>query len=297
MGTSGSSKGSQSGTPLVPTWLDEPQTGTLPGADDVGALAGGGNDTSDNGHQGTHQEPDATPRPVIQPPPESERFRRARANFSRFAGSGGNDRGALRRAVRDYVHSSTGGSGNAVRRMGASRAAANNALGVFRGFQRDGVQETLLHLNLQNLAGRSPQDVFLGLTEVICRDGGPIDEAIGRDAWLETVAEIDRFGIDNLEALTGDQIREFFLSFIAHAIEARLYQEIGINGFRVAEDIEDIEGFDAQFRSYIERAVRDSFSSDLTRLSAMSDHDIRTVVDRTYREAWELLELIGDREE
>ena len=142
MGTSGSSKGSQSGTPLVPTWLDEPQTGTLPGADDVGALAGGGNDTSDNGHQGTHQEPDATPRPVIQPPPESERFRRARANFSRFAGSGGNDRGALRRAVRDYVHSSTGGSGNAVRRMGASRAAANNALGVFRGFQRDGVQET-----------------------------------------------------------------------------------------------------------------------------------------------------------
>ena len=139
--------------------------------------------------------------------------------------------------------------------------------------------------------------MFLGLTEVICRDGGPIDEAIGRDAWLETVAEIDRFGIDNLEALTGDQIREFFLSFIAHAIEARLYQEIGINGFRVAEDIEDIEGLDAQFRSYIERAVRDSFSSDLTRLSAMSDHDIRTVVDRTYREAWELLELIGDREE
>jgi hypothetical protein len=296
MGTSGSSRGSQSGTPLVPTWLDEPQTGTLPRADDAGDLAGGGNSTSDGGDQGTPQETDAAPRPVVEPPPEPERFRRARGNFSRFAASGGNNGGALRRAVRDYVRSGTGGSANAVRRMGASRAAGSNALGVFRGFQRDGVQETLLRLNLQNLAGGSPQDVFLGLTEVICRDGGPVDEAIGRDAWLETVAEIDRFGIDDLETLTGVQIREFFLSFIAHAVEARLYQEIGVNGFRVAEDIDDIEGFDAQFRSYIERAVRDSFSSDLTALSAMSDRDIRTVVDRTYREAWELLELLGDRE-
>jgi hypothetical protein len=180
--------------------------------------------------------------------------------------------------------------------MGASRAAASNALGVFRGMLREGVDETLRHLNLQNLAGGSPEKVFLGLTEVICRDGGPVDEAIGRDAWLETVAELDRFEINDINSLTEEQIREVFLSFIAHSIEARLYQEIGINGFRIAEDIDDIEEFDAQLRSYIERSVRDSFSSDMTQLSAMSDHDIRSVVDTTYREAWELLELLGDLE-
>jgi hypothetical protein len=28
----------------------------------------------------------------------------------------------------------------------------------------------------------------------------------------------------------------------------------------------------------------------------MSDDDIKTAVDQTYREAWELLELLGDRE-
>jgi len=44
------------------------------------------------------------------------------------------------------------------------------------------------------------------------------DEAIGRDAWLETIAQIDQLGIENLESLTNEQIREFFLSFIAHAI-------------------------------------------------------------------------------
>jgi hypothetical protein len=284
MGTSGSSKGSQSTTPLVPTWLDEPQTGPLPGGDE---------ETGDDGNDAPAGQ-DNGPRPAILPPPEPVRFQRARGNFSRFAGSGGNDRGALRRAVRDYVRSGTRGSGNAVRRMGASRTAASNALGVFRDFQRDGVRETLRRLNLQNLIGRSLQDAFLGLTEVICRDGGSVDEATARDAWLETVAELDKLGIG--ETLSSDQIREVFLSFIAHTIETRLYQEIGVNGFRIADDIDDIEGFDAQFRSYIERAVRDSFSSDLTALSVMSDDDIKTAVDQTYREAWELLELLGDRE-
>lgn len=282
MGTSGPTKGSQSSTPLVPTWLDEPQTAPLPGGDDP-------HDSNDEGND--------APRPAVQPPPEPERFRGARGNFSRFAGSGGSDRGALRRAVRDYVRSGTGGSRYAVRRMGASRTAANNALGVFRGILHDGVQETLRRLNLENLTGGSPQDVFLGLTEIICRDGGSVDEAIARDAWLETVAEFDRFGIDDMDALTGDQVSEIFLSFIAHAIEARLYQEIGVNGFKFAESINDIESFDSQFRSYIERAVRDSFSSYLAELSVMSDQDIGAVVDQTYREAFELLEILGDQEE
>jgi len=295
MGTSGSSRGPQNSTPLVPTWLDEPQSQPLPGGTGEDIPNNNRNPAPNIGDAPTAGDQDNTEQPVIVHSPEPERFRLARTNFTRFARSGGNDRRALHRAVRDYVRTATRGSDNAVRRMGASRASASNVLGVFRGFQREGIGETLSHLNLQDLAGRSPQDVFLGLTEVICRDGGSVDEAIARDAWLETVADIDRFGIDDLTTLTIDQIREFFLSFIAHAIEVRLYQDIGINGFRVAGDIDDIENFDAQLRSYIERAVRDSFISELTDLPAMSDSDIRMIVDRTYSEAWELLELIGDR--
>lgn len=285
MGTSGSSSGSGSGTPLVPSWLDEPGSGPLPGDD---GQAPPGDDNQDGQDDGT--------KPPMPAPAPGERFRSARTNFSRFAGSGGSDGRALRRAVRDYVRSGTGGGANAVRRMAPSRAAAGRALGVFRGLQRDGMQETLRRLNLQNLSGGNVQDIFTGLTEVVCQDGGSIDEAIARDAWLETIAELDQFGIDNLDALTDDQVRELFLTFIAHSIEARLFQEIGVNGFKLSDDLDDIEAFDQQFRSYIERSVRDSFSGDMSQLSDMSDDDIRQVVDTTYLEAWELLEQLGDRE-
>lgn len=294
MGTAGSTKGSGANTSLVPTWMDEPASGPLPGNEP--AIPENGGEAPD-GDAGTDDGPDngvMPARPDIVPPPEPERFRGARGNFTTFARSGGNDRPAMRRAARDYVRSGTRGSGNAVRRMGSSRAAAGGLLGVFRGIQRDGLQETLRYLNLGHLVGRSTRDVFLGLTDVICRDGGPIDDAIARDAWLETVAELDGLGIDNIDALTADQVRDVFLTFVANAVETKLLQEVGVNGFKVA-DLDSIEAFQEQFRSYIERSVRDSFASDLTQLATFSDQQIRTVVDQTYKDAWDLLETLGDQ--
>ena len=98
-----------------------------------------------------------------------------------------------------------------------------------------------------------------------------------------------------MDALTTDQVRDVFLTFVIHAVETKLFQTIGVNGFRVA-DLNQIEAFEAQFRSFVERAVRDSFASDLSRLSSLSDQQIRSIVDKTYRDAWELFETWGDQE-
>lgn len=298
MGTSGSSRGPGSGTPLVPTWLDEPTSSPIPGNSDDATSGDDGEQDSDSlNNQAPSQQGNDAPRPTIPLPPVAIRFQSARNNFSRFSKSGGSDGGALRRAVRDYVRSGTRGSRNATRRMGSSRATASGALGIFGGFQHDGVENTLRRLNLNNLVGRSTEEILVGLTDTICLDGGSIDEAIARDAWLETITELDSFGIGDLDALTTDQVQEVFLSFIAHAIETRLFQDIGINGLHMAASISAIANFEAQFRSYIRRAVRDSFSSDMAHLPTLSDKNINDIVDQTYREAWELLETWGDIEE
>ena len=296
MGTSGPSGGPDGRTPLVPSWLDDAPAGSPPGGD--------GDAPPANGAQGAPGEGDAgetpgapAPLPPIPPTPPPARFQSARRDFSKFAGSGGADPGALRRAGRDYVRSGAGGSRNATKRMGAARTAASGALGVFRGFQRDGTDATLRRLNLGNLVGRAAGDLFTGLTDVICPNGGPIDEGMARDAWLETVADLDDLGIDDATALTTGQMQELFLAFVAHSIEARLFQDIGVNGLKIAADLAAIQAFETEFRSYIRRSVRDSFSGDLRGLATLSDHQITTIVDRTYEEAWDLLVIWGDAEE
>jgi hypothetical protein len=178
--------------------------------------------------------------------------------------------------------------------MAVSTRAASGALGVFRGIQRDGVEATLRRLNLRDLVGRPVADIFLGLTDIVCPDGGSIDEGVARDAWIETVASLDELGVEQMTDLTPDQIQEVFLAFVAHSIEGRLFQDIGVNGIAIAADLAAIQAFETQLRSYIRRSVRDSFSGDLTNLPNFTDRQIRDVVDSTYQEAWQLLLTIGD---
>ncbi len=296
MGTSGASDGPNPRTPLVPSWLDD-----SPGAPAPGPAPAPPAPVPDGQPDGNPQPPmPAPPRqpplplpPLPPPPSDDDRFRSARRNFTSFARSGGSDGRALRRAVGDYVRSGAGSSRNATRRMGASRAVAGNLLGVFRDFRRDGVNATLLRLNLGGLAGRPLADVFLGLTDFICRDGGSIDEGIARDAWLETVAELDVLALPDIDALTPEQMRDAFLAFIAHSIEGRLFQDIGAAGFKNA-DLAAVEAFERQLRGYIRGAVRDSFSGDLSDAANLTEQQIRSAVDRTYEEAWDLFLTWGD---
>lgn len=296
MGTSDPSKGPRGDKALVPTWIDDDPADSLPGRIDPRGdeEQGAAGDGEANGQLESPAPVDPAVLPPIPSAPPATRFRTARRNFSAFARSGGSDRRALQRAIRDYVRSGSGGSGNATRRMGASRAVASRALGVFRSFQRDGIETTLRRLNLGSLVGRPPFDIFLGLTHVICPDGGAIDEGMARDAWLETVAEAETLGTVDTANLSDTQVREIFLAFVSHSIEARLFQDIGVNGFKISTDLAAVEAFEGQLRSYIRLSVRDSFSSDLTALVTLSDQQIRGVVDRTYKEAWDLLVIWGD---
>lgn len=294
MGTSGASKGLGGGTALIPSWLDEDPGEPLPCGEDPTPGTEQDGATGEGKPSGEPASPAPAVLPQLPPPALPARFRGGRRNFTAFARSRGNDYRALRRGIRDAVRSGSGGARNAVRRMGASRAVAGAALGVFRGFQRDGVQTTLRRLNLDSLVGRPPTEIFLGLTDVICPDGGAIDEGIARDAWLETVAELEALDATESSTLSDTQIREVFLAFVSHSIEARVFQDIGVNGFKVAPDLAAIERFEAELRSYIRFSVRDSFSSSVTSLEALSDRQIRAVVDRTYTEAWDLLVMWGD---
>lgn len=197
-------------------------------------------------------------------------------------------------ARRAIMSGSVRGSRNATLRMGASRNAARGVVEVLRDFQRDGVSATLRRLNLGDLVGRPFEEVFIGLTDIVCMDGGSIDEGIALDAWLETVADLEGLNVTDPTALTQDQMRDIFLTFMAHTIEGRLLQDIGANGLKVAADLAAIEAFEDQLRDYIRRSVRDSFSSDIGTPVALTDRHIQDIVDRTYQNAWELLVTWGD---
>ena len=293
MGMSSAYGGPAGGTPLVPTWL-EPDGTSQPAVPDGTPL------------DGTAPLPDGPPpgaiptappnRPAPQPAPLAGRFRGARTNFSRFTGSGGSDRASLGRAVSQYVSNASGGARQAARRMGSSRAAGAQLLRFLSDTQARGAHEALRALNLEALAGRPIEDIFLGLADFVCAEGGTVDEGIARDAFIETIADLAGLGVTDLDALTVDQMQTVFELYATHTIEARLCNDIGTKAVMLPTDVRAAERVQAQLRDFIRRSVSDALSAAGNVVQELTPDRVLDFVGGVYESAFDILQTLGDAE-
>lgn len=299
MGTSTSASGAGSGSPLVPSWLDEPVPGT-----------GDGNSPGEQSPAITPptqpmpmtppNQPvinPTAPRPRIIPPPQPNRFRQARAGFSRFASSGGRDTSSMRQSIGNYVSIGTGGSRRASRRMGSSRAVGSQFLGVLRDINTVGVPETLRRLNLTQLVGQPIDNIFLGIAEAVCPPGGDVDQAIARNAMLETMIDFTtQVQSQDLGDLTPDQLTALFRDYITNTIRFRILNDIGTRSVRLPDNHSDAIRIQRQLNDYIRGAVSDTFPENLSSISGFSDQQLQTRVDAVYEESFEVLRILGEQE-
>lgn len=285
MGTSSSFSGQSGSTPLIPSWLGN--EGSPSAAPNDGAVP---NDAPPAG-------PPVPPaRPPIPLTADATRFSAARKNFSRFASSGGDDRKALGRAVSHYVGSSVGGAKTAAARMGSARGAGSRLLGFLSDVATRGATEALRALNLDALAGRPIEEIFLGLTDYVCPDGGTIDEGISREAFIETIAELAGAGISDLDGLTPDQMQTVFELYATNAIEARLCNDIGAKTVILPSDSRQAALVQAQLNDFIRRAVADALTTARAAAAALTPDRVLIFVGSIYEQAFSILQIMGDAE-
>nr|WP_294504246.1 Qat anti-phage system associated protein QatB [uncultured Rhodopila sp.] len=286
MGTSSAFGGQAGGTPIVPSWLGN--EGSPPAAPDGAAPPNGLPPAG----------PSAPPvRPPIPPMAAPARFSAARNNFSRFAGSGGDDRRALGRAVSHYVSSSSGGARTAAARMGSARGAGSRLLSFLSDVATRGTTEALRALNLGALAGRPIEEIFQGLVDYVCPDGGSIDEGIAREAFIETIIDLAGEGITNLDGLTSDQMQTVFELYATNAIEVRLCNDIGAKTVILPSDSRQAARVQAQLNDFIRRAVADALTTARTAVATLTPDRVLAFVGSIYEQAFGILQIMGDAEE
>lgn len=280
MGTSKGYGGPPNG--LVPTWLD---TG--------GAGDGGNGDHDDSGDGALPSTPNGGTAPVGG-------FAAARNAFTRFSKSGSSS--ALGAALSAYVgggggggsRGGAGGSKRAAQRMGASRASGARLLGVVRDFQSVGPVEALRQLDLESMVSQPASEVFLAMLEFLCPPGGAIDEAISRQAMLEAIGNLDRDTPTAFAQLAPEQLREFFLDFIALSIEGRVIADIGARGITLPADIATVEQAHEQLHDFIEGCCRAHLSGLLTGLEALNSQDVEQRSNEIYEAAFSLIADAGE---
>lgn len=287
MGTSTAYGGPGGSTPLIPSWLSSNGSDTHPDTS---------NDIASNGNV-SGLVPAAPPsRPILPALADPKRFIGARANFTRFARSGGSDRASLGRAVSNYVSKSAGGARQAAQRMGASRGAGARLLGFLTDVQTSGATEALRTLNLEGLAGRPIDEVFIGLADYICPNAGTVDDGIAREAFIETIIELTTLGVADLDALTSDQMQTVFELYATHAIEARLCNDIGTKAITMPADAQTALRIQEQLRDFIRHSVSDALTAARTETPVLTQDRIQSFVDSVYERSFGILKVLGDAE-
>jgi hypothetical protein len=180
--------------------------------------------------------------------------------------------------------------------MGASRAAGANLLGVLSQAAGGHAREALRFLNLEHLAGRPIEEIFIGMMDYVCPDGGTVDEGVSREAFIETIADLAENEITDFNGLTVDQTQTIFELFAAHAIEARLCNDIGLNLIKLPDDAATVERVEAQLFDFIRRGVSDALNVARADVRAMTPERVLQYVDQVYEEAFTILQTIGEQE-
>jgi hypothetical protein len=307
MGTSNANEGQGGRTPLVPSWLPagppapwppppnqapQPEPAPMPPVDAP--------ETPSTPFRRPTVSPTVPIPPMLPAIPEfgdADRFRTPRTNFTRFARSGGSDRGSLGRALSGYVSISSGGSRTAARRMGSSRTAGSQLLGFLSSAVANGVPQALRSLNLEKLVGRPIEEVFLGLMDFVCPfDGGTVDEGIARDAFVETIADLQENGIVDLDGLNIEQMQTIFELYASHAIENRICNDIGTQTVTVPSDAAEAASVQRQLLDFIRRSVSDSLNQARAAMETLTPVNIGTLVNRIYEQAFGILQSLAEAE-
>jgi hypothetical protein len=181
--------------------------------------------------------------------------------------------------------------------MGASRPTGAGLLSFLSDVQAHGAQAALHALNLDALAGRPVDEIFLALADFVCPNTGTIDAGIAREAFVETIVELSEQGFADLNGLTVDQMQTVFEIYATHAIEARLCNDIGGSLITVPASVLAAAGVEKQLRDLIRRGVADALTAARGALQTLTHENVHGFVEGVYEGAFEALQGLGQAED
>ena len=279
MGTSSSYSGPASG--LVPDWVDSVDPGMGGGEDGSGKNGSDGSDTENS----TPDESGAAQAPLTVAPPGGA-FTYPRGQFTRFTNGGGSK--SLGRALKGYVRAA-GGDAGAARRMPHSTRVASGVAGLASAFVNEGAEAALARFDLQGLAGRPAAEVLEALAEIICPDGGTIDESIARDAMLEAIAEVAEDDPGAFDELSKDQLDEFLCDVITRSVVTKVLNEIGTNALHGSASDADFRDAERITRDFTQGRVRDALGSRFDVGSRPTQSEIDRSISEVYADTFDML--------
>lgn len=283
MGTSDKHVGAKS--PLVPDEADE-------SVSPPSVVPDGDEDHADNGSDGGEElESPPKPYPPIKLMPEKARLSEARRIMTIATST--LDAKKLRCAVAEYV-TACGGGQKAAKSMPNSQAVAVRIVDFARFIEQLGPEQAFLKYKLENMVGMPAEVVFRALIDMLCPDGGPIDDSVARQAMAIAISDLSEAGVGNFGEMPANELREFFISYVSRSIEIKIFNAIATNAVEASSDVSGVEQIEKWLHDFVIRCVRNRFDAHQIELAKIDENETNDCVNNLYSAVMVMIKQIGE---
>ena len=294
MGTSTSYGGPPAEQVLLPSWAlpasSDDATDPLPDVSDGDSPDSPEDVTGDVGPDGDSTIVSESSR--VRP---NTHWRTAKSNLTRFASGGGGSR-AVRSAGRAYVRG-RGGSGAATGSSTSGRSTAAGVGSFLSNLARRGMQAALESLGLTEYVGRSVQEVFAAIANVLAPDGARREETAARKAANEALyrvfqrCDFESTDISPLESMTHDDIAQAIRDTVSGYIYSRWLEELGKSIEKGSVSPDSAVRLERSIKSYVRESVKfETRDIDVLRIDWTASRGV-SIIEGVFRDAYALLEV------
>lgn len=252
MGTSTSTAGGRSGSPLDPEWLEPAGTGGSGGDSGVADSSGPGEGASEPGEAEGASGPGEPGETQLAP---DRRFAGARSSMSAYFRTG--DKAYLAGALGGAVRKGMGGAKRAASTMRRTAQGAASIGQVLTGLREQTEPRFLSLVQRFRTEGLSVKDLILEVIKEALPDTGSIDEDSVREAAAEALGEFfEQHPEADLLDLSDEQIQEVMSVTIANDIMHRLDQLLGQTYERLKLDPVQVQKLRNEAKEYVNAVVQ-----------------------------------------
>lgn len=291
MGTSQSSNGSPSGTPMVPPWVpdiplpDRPEGGEGEGPADSDDT--GNDENSDASNENNTSESQSENQGVPIAPPS--RFGGARRSMGDYVRSG--DKSGMQKGLGQYIKKGYGGSSTATRRMASTASTAQSLFSALSSEAQNPQMADGGALDPAQLSGKTAYEIMDIIVEAVSPIDGTQDTEASRDSIKDALSDVLSYFPDaNLNDLSDGQ-KEFAIErFVAGDVFRRIDLDLGKNIRDKASSTSAALGRLKEIREYVRETVSSAFRSLRALGQILTNQTATQVVQNAIRETCQVFE-------
>ena len=238
--------------------------------------------------------------PAVAEPPDINRYRAARHNFTTFITSGGSDDIAFGRAIASYVGTTFGGAKQAAGRMSSECAVSVELGNILSSANKDGIQDAIQDaiiqkdikgLDLESLDTLPIPKIYETLVDVICPTGADRDDAMARDAYLDTIVEVDELGLD-LGKPSPETVATFMECYISNAIINRILNDIGMGFVTKSKNASEAQKIKKELKDSIHKGVCAAIKKNN---KILQTNNMKRTIKSLYKSSYTILEDLAEQ--